>query len=142
MEKAIRRTEVRSKNVWGFMSFTRKEIYDELKMKDSTIVGMNLNDFCRITFWHPGTITNAKRLKSSGLTILKQYYPHFVVDVFDKKPKVDIPAKHYVFLAKFCKKPYYIGTNRIIFFDQEEAFIFKMCDGDVDNVKEVSSEDE
>lgn len=124
------------------MSFTRKEIYDDLKIRDNEEFNdINFNDFCRMTFWHPGTITNAKRLKSSGLTILKQYYPHFVVDVFDKKPKAEIPAKHYVFLAKFCKKPYYIGTNRIIFFDQEEAFIFKMCDGDVDNVKEVSAEE-
>ncbi len=125
------------------MSFTRKEIYDDLKIRDDEeFKDINFNDFCRMMFWHPGTTTSAKRLKSSGLTILKQYYPHFNVEVLDKKPKAEIPAKHYVFLAKYCKKPYYIGTNKIIFFDQEEAFIFKMCDGDIDNVKEVSSEDE
>ena len=49
-----------------------------------------------------------------------------------------MPSKHYVFLTRYCKAPYYIGMKSIVFFDEDEALIFKLCDGDIDNVKTVT----
>lgn len=80
------------------------------------------------------------RLNYEGLEFLKKIFEPFEVEVVDQKSKRQIPSKHYVFLAKFCRKPYYIGNRRIVFFDDEEAFLFKMCDGDIDNVQEISPE--
>ncbi len=88
MAETIERIKVRSKNVRGFMNFTRQEVYDDLKIRDEFVFSdINFNEFCRMTYWHPGTITDAKRLKSSGLTILKEYYPHYIVKSLIKKQK-------------------------------------------------------
>lgn len=79
------------------------------------------------------------RLSYDGLNFFKsrQYTIH-VVELSELKR--DFPAKHFIFLARFCRKPYYIGSDKIHFLDEEEAFLFKMCDGDIENVKTVAPE--
>lgn len=100
--------------------------------------------FCSKIFFHPGG--KALRLRSDGLDFLKSYYPHYIVEISDGinvatgSNTKGMPSKHYVFLTRFCRKPYYIGSKRIVFFDEEEAFLFKLCDGDIDNVKAVAPE--
>lgn len=115
----------------------RKNIFDEFLEipKDPSFKVINFKEFCSTYFFHPGG--DAIRLNYHGLNYLKQFLKCHTVECIDMK-KQFMPAKHYVFLAKFCRRPYYIGENYITFFDEEEAFLFKLCDGDIDNVKEVS----
>ena len=113
---------------------TRKDIYSQLKTQ------LTFEDFCKSVFWHP--VGDHKRLSHDGFIFLKSRLRDqcHEVDVFKKLDKSTMPGKHFIFLARFCRKPYYIGTNKIFFFDEEEAFLFKLCDGDIDNVKEVAPE--
>ncbi len=108
----------------------RKEIYEESKSK------LSFEDFCHLYFFHP--VGDALRLNHEGFKALKLRLPCYEVDVIEKLDKRKMPGKHFIFLARFCRRPYYIGKNKITFFDEEEAFIFKLCDGDIENVKEVS----
>lgn len=108
----------------------RKEVYDQTKSK------IPFDEFCREYFWHPAG--DALRINQIGLQYFRMYIPCHQVDVIKKLDKSKMAGKHFIFLARFCRRPYYIGTNKIFFFDDEEAFLFKLCDGDIDNVKEVA----
>ncbi len=112
----------------------RKEIFHSTNSDEQ----MSFEKFCKKNFWHP--VGKALRLSDAGMKYLKTHLPCFEVDVVEKLDKSKMPGKHFIFLARYCKRPYYIGTNKIFFFDEEEAFIFKLCDGDIENVKEISSE--
>lgn len=126
------------------MKWSRRLIYqdvsgyknenDQLSNKDRTAY----KKFCANVFFQPGG--NTLRLKTEGVTVLETYYTSHIVEIIDKtQTKKNMPAKHYVFLTRYCKGPYYIGSRSITFFDEDEAFIFKMCDGDIDNVKTVAN---
>ena len=108
------------------------------KYFDSTALGQKFtyDEWKKQVFFHP--TGDGLRLSRDGLTIFKRHFPYHVVD--SKSETNGRTSGHYIFLARFCRKPYYIGLKRITFFDEEEAFLFKMCDGDVDNVKEISPE--
>lgn len=115
----------------------RKQIFDEFlsSMNDLSRTNISFHEFCSTYFFHPSS--DAIRLNFYGSNILSMSLKCYKVDVVGQK-KSEIPFKHYHYLAKFCRKPYYIGENYIMFFDEEEAFLFKLCDGSIDNVKEVS----
>ena len=116
------------------MTTNRKRIYNKLVEKGLTI---NFKDFGPFAYWHPAGDGN--RLRLEGLKLFKKYqFPYYTVEVLDGLDKKELPSKHYIFLARYCKNPYYIGTDKIIFLDEEEAFVFKMCDGNIDNVKDIS----
>ena len=119
------------------MKWTRKSIYRDLKRKWPNEHMSVYKEFCRAVFFHP--VGSTLRLRHSGFKTLSAYYPHYMVEIMDKdQTRANMPSKHYVFLGRQCKAPYYIGMHEIIFFDEDEAFIFKMCDGDIDNVKTIS----
>lgn len=122
------------------MDFSRKSIFNDLLNKGylTNTSEYTYSQFCRDYFFHP--VNESKRLNRNGLTFFRKFYPCYEVDVLEKIEKSQIPTKHYLFLARFCRKPYYIGTNKIVFFDEEEAFLFKMCDGDIDNVSKIAPE--
>jgi hypothetical protein len=118
----------------------RQRIYDTILESGREPKG-NLKDYNTFSskfFFFPAG--DKLRLNYEGLEFMKKIFKPFEVEVIDQKSKRQIPSKHYVYLAKFCRKPYYIGNHRIVFFDDEEAFLFKMCDGDVDVVQEISPE--
>ena len=110
----------------------RQKIFDKADTK------MKFDSFCKEFFWHP--VGDALRLSNTGLTYLKECIPYFEVEVLDKNNIKSMPGKHFIYLARFCRKPYYIGVREIVFFDEEEAFIFKLCDGDIENVREIAPE--
>lgn len=117
----------------------RQAIYDEIYLRFKS--SMEFKQFCGLYFFHP--VGDALRLNHDGLLMLRNYMPEFIVDVLNPKnpgKNLTLPGKHFIYLARFCRKPYYIGANEIIFFDEEEAFIFKLCDGDIENVKEIAPE--
>ena len=99
-------------------------------------VGIDYDGWMRQVFFHPRG--DGLRLSRDGLTIFKRHFPYYTVE--SKPVPEQRTSGHYIFLARFCRKPYHIGLDTITFFDEEEAFLFKMCDGDVDNVKEISPE--
>lgn len=116
---------------------TRQDFYDDIKRQRPNLLrNLTFPEFCREAYYHP--VGDYKRLKQKGYILFKKIYPYFVVDVLEGLDKHIMPSKHYLFLARYCKKPYYISQDKIIFFDEQEAFIFKMCDGNIDNVKEIS----
>lgn len=98
--------------------------------------------FCSNLFFHPGG--EALRLCNDGVKFLEKYHTSHTIDIIEFQKSgtntSNMPSKHFVFLSRFCRKPYYIGMKKIIFFDEEEAFLFKLCDGDIDNVKTVAPE--
>ena len=119
------------------MEWNRKNIYETLKEAWPNEHMSTYKEFCAGVFFQPGGKT--LRLRSDGVKTLATCYTPHIVEVMDKtKTKKNMPSKHFVFLTRYCKGPYYIATHEIIFFDEDEAFIFKMCDGDIDNVKSVS----
>ena len=70
---------------------------------------------------------------------MEKFLPIYDVEIMDEDHNREImPSKHFVFLMHYCKAPYYIRKNGIIFLDEDEALIFKLCDGDIDNVKTVT----
>ena len=73
--------------------------------------------------------------------MLRKHYKHHIVEVLAGSDKREIPAKNYIFLARYCKAPYYIGTDKLVFFDEDEAFLFKLCDGDIENVDQVTQDE-
>ena len=103
---------------------------------------LSYNEWARYIFFYP--TGDGLRLSIVGQTIMSIHYPSYTVDSkseFDSVPGREVrKSKHYIFLARFCRKPYYISRDQIIFFDEEEAFLFKLCDGDIDNVQEVAPE--
>lgn len=131
-------------------TWTRLDVFQDICRRDPDKLDLDQNGnpsfytFCVNTFFHPGG--TALRLKNEGLAFLKNYYPHHIIEFDPKinKPVISstkyMPSKHYVFLTQFCRKPYYIGSKMIIFFDEEEAFLFKLCDGDINNVKAIAPE--
>jgi len=97
---------------------------------------LTYQEWCREVFFHP--IGDYMRLNRFGLELFKSHLTHHIVDsVTDTGVRA---SKHYIFLSRFCRQPYYIAPSIIVFFDEEEAFLFKLCDGDVDNVAEVAPE--
>lgn len=119
------------------MNWTRKSIHEDFKEKYNQGDITSYKQFCANVFFQPGGKT--LRLNSKGVKILELCYTSHIVEVMDKtQSKKTMPAKHFVFLTRYCKGPYYIGAHQITFFDEDEAFIFKMCDGDIDNVKTVA----
>ena len=121
------------------MDFSRDAVYEDIKKQDpESLKDFTFKEFCHAAYFHP--VGSAKRLKNHGYMFLRKYYPCHEVEVPITEKRKNIPAKHYLFLARFCRKPYYIGKKKIIFFDEEEGFLFKLCDGDIDNVKTVSPE--
>jgi len=81
-------------------------------------------------------IGNSLRLNYYGFLQFKKKYKYYIVNSPSNK---DNPrkSKHILFLTNYCKFPYYIGNNNIMFFDKEEALVFRLCDGDIDNVQKV-----
>ena len=119
------------------MKWTRQQIFDDVRKKSPSYDKMSFKEFCASIFFHPGG--KALRLRANGIAILKDFFPTFDVDIMDKEQsKKNMPSKHFVFLMKYCKAPYYIRNNGVIFLDEEEALIFKLCDGDIANVKNVT----
>lgn len=115
------------------MRWLRKKIHEECGKNYS----LSYQEFCAMIFFQPGGTT--LRLKSYGWEILSNHYPSHIVHIVDKSRTRDkMPSKHYVFLTRYCKAPYYIGLTAISFFDEEEAMVFKLCDGDIDNVKKIT----
>jgi len=114
---------------------SRISIYNDLVVNNNIID--TYSNFVKSYFFHPGG--DALRLSSLGLKYLSQYYTCHTIDVLEKgHSRTRMPSKHYVFLGKYCKTPYYIDMYNIVFFDEETAFLFKLCDGDIDNVKSVT----
>lgn len=113
---------------------SRREYYTQIKDQNPNLLkNLNFSEFCRELYYHP--VGEHKRLKQRGFMIFKSTYPHYVVKIIDGPDKSLMPSKHFIFLARYCKSPYYIGSDQIVFFDEQEAFVFKMCDGNIDNVK-------
>lgn len=119
------------------MKWSRNDIYSALKEDYPNEYMSTYKEFCAAVFFHPGG--KALRLRFSGLDTLSKHYPHYDVEILDTtQNRKNMPSKHYVFLTRYCKAPYYIGMNTIVFFDEDEALIFKLCDGDIDNVETVA----
>lgn len=110
----------------------RLAYYKEIDEKNQT----PFNVWSNTTFYHP--MGDGLRLSISGLIYLESLTTCY--DIESDPGSEPRPSKHYLFLARFCRKPYYIGLKKITFFDEEEAFLFKLCDGNIDNVQEVSPE--
>ncbi len=108
------------------------------KYFDLTVYGQKYtyDEWMRVMFFHP--IGDGLRLNNYGLVIFKKTFPYHIVD--SKPGQEKRTSGHYIFLARFCRQPYHIGTKTITFFDEEEAFLFKLCDGNVDNVQAVAPE--
>lgn len=116
------------------MSIRQKVFQD---VQDQHNEELDYKKFCREVFFHPGG--ESLRLNFKGCGFLADYLPCNVVDIVDKTQSITtMPSKHYVFLSKYSKLPYYMGKHTITFFDEEAAFLFKLCDGDIDNVKKVT----
>ncbi len=110
----------------------RLEYYKEIGEESRTAFEI----WVKATFFHP--MGDGIRLHMAGLIYLETLVTCYDIDSDPgSEPR---PSKHYLFLARFCRKPYYIGLKKITFFDEEEAFLFKLCDGNIDNVQEVSPE--
>ena len=108
------------------------------KYFDATSAGQKFtfDEWMRVTFFHP--IGDALRLSNDGLKLFKKHFSYHIVD--SNSENMVRTSGHFIFLARFCRQPYHIGTKTITFFDEEEAFLFKLCDGDVDNVQAVAPE--
>jgi len=115
------------------MSGERQKYFD---LMSSSTFNLRSDEWMRNVFFHP--IGDGLRLSNNGLKLFKTHFPYHTVE--SKPGPEHRTSGHYIFLARFCRKPYHIALDTIIFFDEEEAFLFKMCDGDVDNVKEISPE--
>lgn len=118
------------------MSNPREKYYE----KSLSVQGdlLDYDEWIKNVFWFP--TGDGMRITFEGYQILSKHFPHYNIesDATAEKPRT---AKHFIFLARFCRQPYYIyGSDYIVFFDEEEAFIFKLCDGDIDNVEEVAPE--
>lgn len=109
----------------------RRAYFDE-KVTDDTVT---YEFWSPVVFFHP--MGDGLRLSNHGAKVLAKLDTAYEIDSVEERER---PAKHYLFLARFCRKPYFIGKSKIIFFDEEEAFLFKLCDGDIDNVQEVAPE--
>lgn len=94
------------------------------------------NEWILAIFFHP--MGDGLRLGGIGLKLFKKHFPYHIVES-DPGPE-HRTSGHYLFLAQFCRQPYHIGLKTITFFDEEEAFLFKLCDGNIDNVKDVAPE--
>ena len=132
------------------MEWTRKSIF-KIISEDSQIwrvywtesgkissISDQYKKFCANVFFHPGG--KSLRLNYDGVKILNKCFASFKVDILDQtRSRERMPSKHFVFLTRYCKAPYYIGRQYITFFDEEEALVFKLCDGDIENVTSVSN---
>lgn len=109
---------------------TRQKYYN-LFMGDNS----DLTDYatwCKTVWFYP---TGAQiRLNSLGLELFSQQLPHHTVLI----PEDHRKAKHYLFLSKYCREPYFIEPGRAVFFDEQEAMVFRLCDGDFDNFDEIN----
>lgn len=113
----------------------RQQVFDDVQTQVDE--ELDYKKFCREVFFHPGG--ESLRLNFKGSIFLSDYLPCHVVDIVDKTQSLKtMPSKHFVFLSKYSKLPYYMGKNSITFFDEDAAFLFKLCDGDIDNVKKVT----
>lgn len=116
------------------MSHNRQEYYE----KSSPGSSLTYDEWVKDVFWFP--VGEEMRLKFDGFKLLKKHFPCHIIDQVAREEK-PIKSKHLIFLARFCRQPYYIyGSDHIAFFDEEEAFIFKLCDGDIDNVEQIAPE--
>lgn len=118
----------------------RQELYDYITEKYPKHITPKIDTFekfCLYVFWWPNG--DFVRITWKGVLVLKKAYTCHEVSSINTGEHSS-PSKHFLFLSKFCRKPYYIGKDKIIFFDEEEALLFKLCDGDVDNVQQVSPE--
>lgn len=93
----------------------------------------NYQDWCRQIWFHPAG--KEIRLSSLGLALFREAQTMHTVRLSEKDRR---KAKHYIFLSKYCKEPYYIDPEKVVFCDEHEAMVFKLCDGDFDNVNEIS----
>lgn len=87
--------------------------------------------WCQTVWFYP--TGEQLRLNSLGVELFSQKFTPYTVLVPADRRK----AKHYLFLNRYCKKPYFIEAGKVIFFDEHEAMVFKLCDGDFDNVDEL-----
>ena len=94
------------------------------------------DDWCKRMFFHP--IGGALRLNGTGVEEFQKFFTGHLVNAIDVEHQRK--SGDYIFLARFCRMPYYIAHTYIMFFDEEEAFLFKLCDGNVDNVKDIAPE--
>lgn len=116
------------------MTMTKRQlIYNYILSSDKTIG--DYSNFCMDMFFYP--VGDHMRLKKHGCLILEKHFTAHIVNVDSGLDGQQTASKHFIFLARFCRMPYYIGTNRIVFFDEQEAMLFKLCDGDIDNVSKV-----
>ena len=114
---------------------SRKSLFEDLQEQHD--LNISFRYFCILYCFHPGG--ESLRLNHKGIKFLSDFYPCHAIDVVDKnQSKKTMPSKHYVFLGKYCKMPYYIGEHHITVLDEDAAFLFKLCDGDIDNVKTVT----
>jgi len=113
----------------------RQDVFDAVQSQID--LDIDFKKLCAEIYFHPGGDT--LRLSFKGLVFLSDYLPSNKVDVLiENQNRKTMPSKHYVFLTRYNKMPYYIGGKYITFFDEDAAFLFKMCDGDIENVKEVT----
>lgn len=117
----------------------RKAIYNYLlRIDPDSFNEIPFEEFCRDCFYHP--TGDEKRLRQYGCSLLRNYFPSYYVEWQENIVPEQLPSKHLYWLTKYCKQAYYIGRDKIIFFDEDDALIFKLCDSDMDIVKEVTSD--
>lgn len=115
----------------------RKAFWEELRNSypDSPLPELqDYKQFAKKIFF--STSGDGKRVRYDFWKLFPDFDRHEVETPYMLK---DFPPKFYLFLSKTCERPYYIGNHNIIFVDENEAFTFKLCDGDIDTWRAVES---
>ncbi len=115
----------------------RTAIFNYLKRIDpEEFTKIPFEEFCRDCFYHPAG--DEKRLRQYGYMIFKKYFESYDIEWSDNIVPEQLPSKHLYWLTTECKQLYYIGRDKIVFFDKNDAIIFKLCDGDMDTIEKVT----
>ena len=115
------------------MGVYRDQLYRLMeRIHPNAVMNMEYNDFCRDFFFCPGGDT--KRLRYPGLKFFEVHFDCHEVSWPEKKKPEELSSKHLTWLAKHCKSVYYIGSDKIVLFDSEEALLFQLLDADIDDV--------
>jgi hypothetical protein len=85
--------------------------------------------WCRTVWFYP--TGDQIRLNWFGVGLFSEMLPSYEVWIPEDRRK----SKHYLFLNRYCKEPYYIEPGKAVFFNENEAMVFKLCDGDLDNLE-------
>lgn len=79
---------------------------------------------------YDGENHTGKRLTKVGLAFLSFFFKFYDCKV---QKQIPITTKHLIFLSKFCTRPFYIDSKKLIFFESELAMRYKLSSDNIED---------